>query len=275
MCLVALAIDQHRRFPLVVVANRDEYFARPASPMAWWSQGPGLPAVLSGRDLQSGGTWLGLTTAGRLALLTNVRNPARNDPEAPSRGAIVPLWLRGDLSMDRFWTRVALGGYNGFNLIAMDFARGEGFWATNTQGLPRRLERGIHGVSNAMLDTPWPKVVRLKHRLAVALETSTSTDALAERLFDALADRSLAADDELPSTGISLELERLLSAAFIRTPDGRYGTRCSTLVITERIDRRLVTHVFERSFGAAESDPTQLQHSLLKDWPPQLAAETA
>jgi uncharacterized protein with NRDE domain len=268
MCLVALAIDQHRRFPLVVAANRDEFFARPASRLAWWSQQPGLPEVLSGRDLESGGTWLGLTAAGRMALLTNVRDPARNDPNAPSRGSIVPTWLRGDQPMDKFWMRTALLGYNGFNLIAADFARGECFWASNTQKLPVRLERGVYGLSNAGLDTPWPKVTMLKSRLLAAVEGSDSVEGLADRLFAALADRALAADEELPSTGIPVELERYLSAAFIRTPDQRYGTRCSTLVITERVNKRLVTHVLERSFNPGPG-LALLRRSTLKDWPPR------
>lgn len=278
MCLTAIAIDQHRRFPLVVAANRDEFFARPTSRLAWWSQEAGLPDVLSGRDGESGGTWLGLTPAGRFALLTNVRDPARNDPKAPSRGAIVPLWLRGDLAIDKFWMRVALSGYNGFNLIAADFARGECFWANNTQALPKRLERGMYGLSNDTLDTPWPKVVMLKNRLGAAMETSESVDTLADRLFAALADRTLAADEELPATGIPLELERQLSAAFIRTPDLRYGTRSSTLVITERVNKRLITHVLERSFTAGPG-LALLRRSVLKDWPPRytegLKAEAA
>lgn len=268
MCLVALAIDQHRRFPLVVAANRDEFFARPAARLAWWSQGAGLPDVLSGRDLQSGGTWLGLTAAGRFALLTNVRDPARNDPNAPSRGDLVPMWLRGDLPMDKFWMRSALTGYNGFNLVAADFARGECFWASNSQGLPRRLERGVYGLSNGGLDTPWPKVTMLKSRLLAAVEGSESVDSLADRLFAALADRALAADEELPSTGVPLEVERYLSAAFIRTPDQRYGTRCSTLVITERVNKRLITHVLERSFNPGPG-LALLRRSMLKDWPPR------
>lgn len=269
MCLVALAIDQHRRFPLVVAANRDEFFARGTSRMGWWSPAPGLPDVLSGRDLEFGGTWLGLTAAGRLALLTNVRNPARNDPEAPSRGAIVPLWLRGDLSREPFWARVARVGYNGFNVVAADFAGGEWLWASNANDMsPQRLAPGIHGLSNALLDTPWPKVARLKDRLRTAIEAGDSVDGLAASLFDALADPSLATDAELPRTGIALELERQLSAAFIRTPDGRYGTRCSTLVITERVDGRLVTHVVERSFAAQPGGALDTCVRL-EDWPPQ------
>jgi len=267
MCLVAVAIDESHRFPLVIAANRDEFFNRPAARLAWWSARSGTPDILGGRDLESGGTWLGLTAAGRLALVTNVRLPDR-EPLAPSRGEIVPLWLRGDMGTDRFWTRVALSGYNGFNLIAADFRNGECFWASNQKPHPMRLERGVYGLSNAIIDTPWPKVVTLKSRLRAALPVAESSVALASTLFDALSDRSQASDDCLPSTGISLELERQLSAAFIRTPDQSYGTRCSTIVITERARRRLVTHVFERTF-AVGSGLALMRQSVLKDWPPR------
>jgi len=268
MCLVAVAIDDSHRFPLVVAANRDEFFKRSAARLGWWSAGPGTPDILGGRDLEGGGTWLGLTAAGRLALVTNVRQPGRNEPQAPSRGEIVPLWLRGDMGTDRFWTRVALSGYNGFNLIATDFRNGECFWASNQRPHPMRLERGVYGLSNAAIDTPWPKVVALKSKLRAALPAAESAAALASTLFDALSDRSQAHDDCLPVTGVPLEVERELSAAFIRTPDQSYGTRCSTIIITERARRRLVTHVFERTFTVG-SGLALMRQSVLKDWPPR------
>lgn len=271
MCLVALAIDQSRRFPLVLAANRDEFFARPAQRLGWWSPGAGAPDILGGRDLHAGGTWLGLTAAGRLALVTNVREPQRNDPQAPSRGEIVPLWLRGDISADRFWTRVALSGYNGFNVIAADFQTGHCFWAANRSQHPVRLERGLYGLANATLDTPWPKVQALKQRLHAALsgpEAADCAEAMATRMFAALADPNLARHDELPATGVSLEWERLLSAAFIRASERGYGTRCSTVIVTERVNKRLVTHVLERSFGPGTS-LALLRRSTLRDWPPR------
>jgi uncharacterized protein with NRDE domain len=268
MCLVAIALDQDRRFPLVVATNRDEYFDRPAARLAWWTPEPGLPEILSGRDLHAGGTWLGLTAAGRLALVTNIRRPGSNDPNAPSRGGIVPLWLRGDMPPDRFWMQVALSGHNPFNLIAADFRRGECFWATSDAPAPKRLERGLYGVSNAALDSPWPKVDLLKSRVREALVGVDSVSDLSARLFAALADRTPAPDEMLPSTGVSLDWERQLSSAFIRTADQRYGTRCTTLVITERVNKRLVTHVFERTFPAA-GGIALLRQSSLKDWPPK------
>ena len=268
MCLAAIAIDQDRRFPLVVAANRDEYFDRPAARLGWWSPGRDAGEILAGRDLHGGGTWLGLTAAGRMALLTNVRRVGAPDDEAPSRGAIVPTWLRGDLDADRFWVRTALSGYNPFNLVAADFRRGECFWATSDEPAPRRLDRGLYGLSNAALDTPWPKVTALKAQVREALASAEGAQGLSTRLFAALADRTMAPDPSLPSTGIGLERERELSPAFIRSADQRYGTRCSTIVITERANKRLVTHVFERTFPAG-GGLALLRHASLRDWPPK------
>jgi uncharacterized protein with NRDE domain len=272
MCLVALAIDENRRFPLVIAANRDEFFKRPAARLAWWTPETGGPAILSGRDLEAGGTWMGLTAEGRLALVTNVRDPVHNDAGAPSRGRIVADWLGATERTDRFWMRTALSGYNGFNLVAADFRHGECFWASNNGSYPMRLERGVHGLSNAQLDTPWPKVELLKARLHDALEQAESVDQLSSLLFGALGDRSEADDADLPDTGVPRALEKMLSAAFIRTPDMAYGTRCSTLVIAERVNRHLVTHVLERTFSAT-GGIALMRRATLKNWPPRYTAD--
>lgn len=273
MCLIALALDQHRRFPLVIAANRDEFFARPSARMCWWTPPEGGPQVLSGRDLTGGGTWMGLTAEGRLAMVTNIRKPVMSpDPDAPSRGRIVTRWLRGDQPAHRFWPEVALTGHAPFNLIALDFREGEAFWASSEQASPRRLERGLYGLSNAQLDTPWPKVQRLKERTGQALRTSSTVEDLATRLFEALADREPASDASLPHTGVGIDRERMLSPLFIRSPDGRYGTRASTLVIAERVNKRLVTHVLERSFGQGPG-VALLRRTLLRHWPPRYLLE--
>ncbi|MGN6524872.1 MAG: NRDE family protein [Burkholderiaceae bacterium] len=274
MCLVGLAIDENRRFPLVIAANRDEFFDRPAARLAWWQPAEGGPQILAGRDLSAGGTWLGLSAAGRLALVTNVRRIVEPDPHAPSRGGIVPRWLRTELRPDQFWMQTSLSGYAPFNLIAADFRRGECFWASNEQAIPRRIERGIFGLSNAALDTPWPKVEALKARLGEALDAADSVDALSSMLFAALSDRGVPPDDRLPNTGIGRERERVLAPAFVRTPDGRYGTRCSTVIVTEKIKRQLVTHVFERTFTAGPG-VALLRRAVLKDWPPRYADRAA
>jgi uncharacterized protein with NRDE domain len=274
MCLLTLALDESRRFPLVVAANRDEFFARPAARLAWWAPEPGATPILGGRDLDAGGTWLGLTAEGRLALLTNVRDPSRNDAAAPSRGRIVPEWLAARERVDQFWMRTALAGYNGFNLIAADFAQGECYWASNNGVHPQRLERGIYGLSNAGLDTPWPKVLALKSRTREAIAESASVDELAARLFEALADRSLPQDAALPDTGVGLDKERLLAPAFIRSADQAYGTRCSTLIVTERVNRHNVTHVLERSFSP-HGGMALLRRATLNHWPPRYSAGDA
>lgn len=274
MCLVALALDQSSRFPFVLAGNREEFFDRPSARLGWWEPGEGAPAILGGRDLQAGGTWLGLTAHGRLGVVTNVRNPALVDDTAPSRGEIVPQWLRGDTPMNRLWPRLAMSGYNGFNLLTVDFAEGEAYWVNNTKLYPQRLERGLYGVSNAGLNTPWPKVQALKSRMKTALADAADLDGLVVRLFEALTDHTIAPDDKLPFTGVPIEWERLLSPAFVRSPDGLYGTRCSTLVIAERVNKRLVTHVLERTY-ASNSGMALLRRVTLKNWPPRHTAAAA
>lgn len=271
MCLAAIALDASRRFPLVVAANRDEFFHRAAARLAWWTPDGGGQPILGGRDLAAGGTWMGLTAQGRFALVTNVRRPGvALLGDGPSRGMIVPGWLQGRQTADRFWAGTALSGYAPFNLIAADFRQGECFWASSQHASGRRLEHGVTVISNAAeIDASWPKVQLLKARVDGALKESDDTtpiDALAGRLFAMLADRTPAADEDLPHTGLGRDRERLLSSAFIRSPDGAYGTRCSTLVITECADRRLTTHVFERSFPSGAA-PALLRRAMLKDWP--------
>lgn len=265
MCLVALALGCSERFPLVLASNRDEFFARPTAPLSWWPTTAGEPAVLAGRDLQAGGTWLGLSATGRLALVTNVRDGRANAPDAPSRGQLVPQWLASDEPFDAHWPRVATAGHNGYNLIAADAATGQWHWASPLSVVPRRLADGLYGLSNAALDTPWPKVESLKSALRTALALAADADALAERLFAALADPAPADDSALPSTGVPIGFERALSSAWIRTDDGRYGTRCSTLVITERCTEGLLTRVIERGHGPGAVE----REALLPGWPAQ------
>ena len=247
MCLVALALEQHPRYVLVIAANRDEFVQRPAAALEWWQPVPGAAPVLGGRDLHAGGTWMGLAAGGRVALLTNVRDPARQRAVAPSRGAIVPAWLGGQQAAQAFWRETARGGHNPFNLIAGDVQSGHWWWADDRSAAPQALGPGLYGVSNAALDTPWPKVQRLKHALARALPGRRP---LEEALFAALADTAPVADTALPDTGVGLERERWLAPAFIRTPDAGYGTRCSTLLIVERGDAGLSAQMVERQFDA-------------------------
>src|ERR1043165_621426 len=234
MCLAAFALNAHPRFPLVIAANRDEFFAREAAPMAWWQAGS--TELLAGRDLSAGGTWFGLTRTGRLALLTNVREPARNNPAAPTRGTLVVDWLAGAEDAATFAGRLAQD-YNGFNLIPADLDRGDWHWISNRSPQPLALPAGIHTLSNAALDTPWPKTTGLQAAMADALAPASTTGELADLLFTALADPRPAPDDALPATGVGLARERLLSSRFVRMPDparpgsAAYGTRCATVLI--------------------------------------------
>jgi uncharacterized protein with NRDE domain len=242
MCLAVIAFDAHPRYALVLAANRDEFHARPAAPAQWWSDASGA-AILAGRDLEHGGTWLGVGRDGRFAFVTNVREPGRFDPHAPSRGALVPAVRRDRRAVrDALATLVAQArDYNGFNLVAGD-ASGLAF-GSNRGPFASPRERGIHGVSNAGLDTPWPKLLRAKAGLAAW--TASASDDLVE-LWPVLADRMPAADDALPDTGIPRDRERLLSSPFIVSD--AYGTRCSTLVALGRDgEARFV----ERSFDSA------------------------
>ncbi len=222
MCLILLAWRAHADYPLVVAANRDEFFARRTAAADFWDD---APQVLAGRDLEAGGTWLGVTRTGRFAALTNYRDPAHNMAGAPSRGQLVSGFLTGMQSPEDYLRELESNAarYNGFNLV---FGDPDGLWCFSNCGEgERRLAPGVYGLSNHLLDTPWPKVARGKSALNSALQALPDN----RPLFDLLRDDSIAPDDELPRTGISLEWERLLSAAFISTAG--YGTRSASVLL--------------------------------------------
>ena len=269
MCLIALALEQHPRFALVVAANRDEFLQRPAAALDWWQAAPQAQPVLGGRDLQAGGTWMGLTASGRLAMLTNVRGLPRHHGAAPSRGAIVPAWLATDRSAAEFWRDAVVHGHNPFNLLAGDLQSGHWWWADDQASAPQPLGPGLYGLSNAALDTPWPKVQRLKSAVAEALEGMATCASLEAALFAALADRRAVPDDALPDTGVGRDRERWLAPAFIRTPDARYGTRCTTLLIAERQSKGLSARIVERQFDADGRAVSQ-RSARLAPWPSAL-----
>jgi len=221
----------------VIAANRDEFHARPAAPAHWWSDG-----TLAGVDLEAGGTWFGVTRRGRWALVTNYREGLPRDPKAPSRGGLVPRALADRSPPLACAAAIATDGsrYHGYNLLVGELASAA--YSSNRGSGAIELGRGIHGLSNHLLDTPWPKVVHAKARLAELLAAGPVG---IDSLFSLLADRTQAEPAALPSTGIAPEWERLLSSVFI--VDRRYGTRCSTVFVVERDGR---TRFVEKSFDA-------------------------
>lgn len=222
MCLIGITYRTNARYPLLVAANRDEFHARPADPARFW---PDAPDVLAGRDRIAGGTWLGLSLHGRFAAVTNYREPASPTSGARSRGALVTDFLRGSEPAARFAQRVTAEGarYGGFSLLLMD---GHSLWfASNRGGPPHAVPPGVHGLSNGPLDSPWPKVSRLRECLE---RPAAEARADGDELLRCLRSTRGAPDRNLPDTGVGLERERMLSAPFIVSE--AYGTRCSTLL---------------------------------------------
>ena len=235
MCLIVFAWKLVPECPLVLAANRDEFFARPSQAAGWWED---HPDVYAGRDLQAGGTWLGINRAGRFAALTNIRKGGERRSDARSRGELVAGFLKSDLSAEDYLdsVRERAGDYNGFNLLLGDHERS--YWYSNDDnGQLKQLEPGIYGLSNGSLDTPWPKVVRAKAQFSSLLCQGAPDDAY----FDMLSDTTRASDGRLPDTGVTLEWERLLSPICIESDD--YGTRASTLL---RVHSGGQAHLVER-----------------------------
>lgn len=229
MCLIVFAWRVVPGAPLIAAANRDEYYDRPAAAAGAW---PENPKIYAGRDLKGGGSWMGITQEGphgpKFAALTNIRGPQERRTDAPSRGALVADYLSGDLDAPQYIAKISetSGDYNGFNLVLGD--RERLFWFSN-RGMDderngKELAPGIYGISNSLLDAPWPKVVRTKAQFASLLCQGAPEDAF----FEMLADTTRAPDLRLPDTGIELDLERVLSAVCIETAG--YGTRTSTVV---------------------------------------------
>ncbi|MBN2569688.1 MAG: NRDE family protein [Deltaproteobacteria bacterium] len=244
MCLIIFAYKYHPLYPLVFGANRDEFYERPSAPVAFWDEEPN---IIAGRDLRGGGTWLGLTKSGRIAAITNFRDPLARKEDAPSRGILVSDFLRGDERPEEFIKRIrpTASEYNGFNIIVGDLSRL--FYFSNRGNVIREIDEGIHGLSNHLLDTPWPKVERGKEMFARLLSDRESPSE--EAIFDALADTAWPDDTLLPDTGVGMELERILSPIFIKSPG--YGTRSSTVILIDSYDTVRFT---ERTFDAGKVD---------------------
>lgn len=238
MCLIAFSVGQHPDYPLVVAANRDEFFRRPTAAMAWWPSGD-TPPVLAGRDLLSGGTWLAVTPCGEIAAVTNVREGSAETGrisrgELPLRALCEPEHqLQQQLTEQQ-------ADYSGFNLIRLNVDGG--WYFSNRDAHPgRHLHRGTYGLSNHLLQSPWPKLLRLRNAVAdtLAATPAGAAEGLHQALIPLLKDTTPAPDRDLPDTGVGLETERFLSSPFIVGSD--YGTRATTVVSVSRSGEVRVT----------------------------------
>jgi uncharacterized protein with NRDE domain len=245
MCLLVCAIDRHPDYVYVLIANRDEYHVRPSAALDWWAD---VPGVAGGRDLKAGGSWFAVSTSGRFAAVTNVRQTGAA-PAGRSRGELVSGWLTSPASpAERLRTIAAADSqFNGYNLLAGD--AGHIFYASNRSGeTPRELRPGIYGLSNHLLDTPWPKLVRAKERLERALAGAPSINGLLE----VLADREPAMPDELAAMSIESAADAPVSAPFV--VNQFYGTRCSTVMLWGRDGRVRVRERRYNSHGESIGD---------------------
>ncbi|NMN99297.1 NRDE family protein [Antrihabitans stalactiti] len=244
MCLVLVAWQAHPEFPLVVAANRDEFYWRATDSLGWWDE---PRRILAGRDRSSAGTWMGITSNLRFAAVTNVRSGPRSGGDKPlkSRGNLPTDFMRADTTpQDQASAVHAEGGeYGGFNMICSDLR--DLWWVSNrSPRSPQNVEPGIHGISNAALNTPWPKVTGGKAEFAAALAADDGSDSAVTSYLDLLHDKRYAPRAELPHTGVDPVSEKLLSSRFVRM--GFYGTRSSTVL---RVRRDGSFDVTERRFG--------------------------
>ena len=242
MCLIAWSWQPASATPLLLLSNRDEFYHRPALPLHWWEPAPGGVEILAGRDLQAGGTWLGVSRTGRLAAITNYRTPVPARDNTPSRGELVAGFLQGTMSALDYLQALSdrAQDYNPFNLLVFDGEQLLGL--ESRQARIVTLKPGMGAVSNADFHTPWPKLTRLQTGLHTHVETGNTR---ADQVFALLHDTTLATDDDLPQTGVPVALERALSATFIATPG--YGTRACSVV---HIHQHAVEFT-EQSFGPA------------------------
>jgi uncharacterized protein with NRDE domain len=239
MCLILFAWQQHPDYPLIAIANRDEYYARPSRDAHWWEDAD----IFAGRDLEAGGTWLGVNRRGHFAAVTNVREPGGLQPGKRTRGDLTRDYLAGSDDAETYLHKLASQDqdYAGFNLLLSDSS---GLWFySNREHRIRRIEAGVYGVSNGYFDEPWPKLKSGRAELSAMLDGEISHD----QLLEILTDHRIALDHELPDTGVALDIERLLSSRFIRSAD--YGTRACSVVT---LDRRQCIEFSEQNFIDAQ-----------------------
>jgi len=226
MCLIFISLNNHPNYKLIVAANRDEFYNRQTALAKYWED---HADILGGRDLEAMGTWMAMTKTGKIAMVTNYRDPNHINPKAPSRGKLVSDYLIQRVSPEGYLMALEPRGkeYNGFNLVVGD--QDELFYYSNYGEGVRRIENGFHGLSNHLLDTPWPKVTRVKKKFESLL---TAAQVQPEVLLEALYDEQRAPARDLPDTGVGPEWEQALSSMFIKV--GNYGTRCSTVVLLDK-----------------------------------------
>jgi uncharacterized protein with NRDE domain len=277
MCLILTSWQSHPQYPLVVLANRDEFYERPTDPMHWWDE---HPHILAGRDRAdvngSSGTWMGFTKTGKFAALTNVRAPSEKNPESRTRGEIAAEFLKGRQTPEEFMndSEKKFHRYNGFNFLSADLSseKPELHWLSNRVLMgdklrprkvmnPQRLNPGIYGLSNAMLDTPWPKVQHRVGAFAQMLAMDTGDFKKSEQYIRIMQDLTQAPDDYLPQTGVSYEWEKVLSSTFIKTE--YYGTRSITLI---RVKHDGQYEVIEKCFDAEQELNTQVFEGQLENF---------
>jgi uncharacterized protein with NRDE domain len=252
MCLILFSYRMHPDYRLILAANRDEFYDRPAAPLGYWVE---HPEVLAGRDLKGNGTWLGVTRSGRIAAVTNYRDAITHMQKAPSRGILVSNYLTGDALPLQYLKAVSNidHTYNGFNLIAGDGS--DLYYCSNRTTGIQKLQPGLYGISNHLLDTPWPKVSKGKAQLRAQLTGKEKMDV--EKIWRVLADRSPALDTELPDTGVGVQWERILSPLFITSQD--YGTRSSSIVLFERSGQiTIMERIFLKSGNEIRKDQTRI-----------------
>jgi uncharacterized protein with NRDE domain len=272
MCLIVFAFDDHPDYELILGANRDEFYERPTTPARFWKD---HPHVLAGRDEKAGGTWMGVTRSGAWAAITNVRNPGLHDPDAPSRGRLVSDYLEEEPNPRAYLEQVDADAYNGFNLLVG--TPHEVRYLSNVDNGIREIDAGVHGLSNRVLNAPWPKVEAARERLRDLDPDPTgavgpapdgedppeagdprlpeSADDPVAAVLDLLDDREPFPDEALPDTGVGLETERMLSPIFIESES--YGTRSSTVLL---IGRDGTVTFAEKTFDRGAADATRRFH---------------
>lgn len=225
MCLIFISLNNHPNYKLIVAANRDEFYARKTLPAHYWED---HPHIVGGRDGDASGTWMAMSKQGKICMVTNYRDPFNINPKAPSRGQLVSDFLLNGDKPDDYLNQVEKRGkaYNGFNLVAG--SPDELYYYSNYKQGVEKIPSGLHGLSNHLLNTPWPKVERGIEKLKIILASKEVTPA---KLFDVLYDDQAAPKEKLPHTGVGQERELVLSSMFIKSPN--YGTRCSTVILVD------------------------------------------